>query len=153
MNLTDTIKKIDKIDALIEKLEEKEKALQDSLLDWIYRERKQVVDYHNTSRYADHFSQREPDCYVSLSASLGPNEVIIVARENYGDHDTESLCIPLKHLLEPEIVANLIANNKARQAAQEAEAKLVQEETEKKLLANLKAKYESKLKAKYESKP
>lgn len=143
MNLPDTIKKLDKIDALIEKLEEKQEQVQDSLLDWIYAERKEVVDYHNTSRYADHFDTREPQ-YITLSARLGSSEVIIAARESYGDHDTETLCIPIKHLLQPELIWNIIATDKARKAAQEVEAKLVQEENEKKLLANLKAKYESK---------
>lgn len=144
MNLPETIKKIDKVSALIEKLEEKREEVQDTLLDWIYAERKDVLDYHNTGRYADHFKDREPDNYVSLSARLGPNEVVIIAQEQYGDRDRKTLCIPIKHLLQPELVASLIAANKALKASREAEAKLVQEQHEKRLLADLKAKYESK---------
>jgi len=144
MNITETINKIDRIDSLIEKLEDKQEVVLDSLLDWIYAERKEVLDYHNTSRYASHFESRDNPPYISLSASLGPNEVVIIAKEHYGDGGSESLCLPLNHLLHPEKVADLIAAQQAHAAALAAENAVFQEQKEKQLLADLKAKYESK---------
>lgn len=143
MDITDTINKIDRITTLIDKLETKRDEVRDTLLDWIYAERKEVLDYHNTGHYADQFQERDCD-YHTLSASLGANCVILRSKAHYGDRDVEFMEIPLKHLLQPELVANLIAANKARKAAIAAEEAIVREQNEKKLLADLKAKYENK---------
>ncbi len=143
MDLSKAIKKLNKISTLVEKLDEKQKEIQDDLLDWVYSERKQVLDYHNTGHYCDQFAERDCD-YHTLSAHLRTDCIALRSKAQYGDRDSEYLEIPLNHLFHPELVADLISRREALFASAQAEAALVQEANEKKLLADLKAKYEAK---------
>lgn len=138
-----TIKRIQRFGEVIERMEVEKSHIEKSLLDWIYAERKEVVDYYNRATYDQfrrYFAERAPE-YARLKAEVERLFVRIIATETFGDPHTEYLYIPIEHILDPDQVRREVEAREAQQAAMEAVKKQAREEAEKKLFEELKAKY------------
>lgn len=122
MNLTERIKKLDKIDALVEKLAEKRESIEDEILDWIYAERMDVVKWHLPYVRAEYFAERRPKwhtLYLKINASF----VTVLSKDSYGDRDVWEMELPIKHLLQPELIEPLRQERVAKAALKEAQEK------------------------------